>query len=38
MEAKKPYVNKKELARKQIFVQTSFSIFTSKLDREHFTP
>ena len=35
---KLPHVNKKLLARKQIFVQTLFSHCTLKLEQKSFTP
>ena len=35
---KLPHVNKKQLARNQIFVQTPFSHSTLKLERKNFTP
>ena len=38
IEVKLPHKNKKPLARKRTFVQTSFSHSTLKLERIHFTP
>ena len=38
IKAKLPHVNKKPLARKQIFVQIPFSHSTLKLERKKFTP
>ena len=38
IKVKLPHVNKKPLARKQIFVQTSFSHSTLKIERKNFTP
>ena len=38
IKVKLPHVNKKPLARKRIFAQTSFSHSTSKLERKNFTP
>ena len=38
IKAKLPYVNKKPVARKRIFVQTPFSHSILKLERRHITP
>ena len=38
IEVKFPHVNKKPLARKQIFVQTPFSHSTLNLEQKNFTP
>ena len=38
IKVKLPHVNKKPLARKQIFVQTPFSHSNSKLEQKKFTP
>ena len=38
IKVKLPHVNKKPQARKRIFVQTSFSYSTLKLERKKFTP
>ena len=38
IKVKLPHVNKKQLARKRIFVQIPFSHSTLKLERKNFTP
>ena len=38
VKGKLPYVNKKPVARKRIFVQTPFSHSTLKLEPKNFTP
>ena len=38
IKVKLPHVNKKQLPRNRIFVQTPFSHSTLKLERKNFTP